>query len=293
MASVGTVESDPPAAVSRQAGGLPPPRAERLPAPDWWDTMRGWSGAVIRPRPAPYGSGGTGMTEIASSGDAIVCLLALQRRSDLGMVTDALVGGLDAGSWLWWRVAVADEDAARIGGQFGSPAFDIVVELGVPAGGGRAAEAAVATAVTAIGNSLDPARSELLIGSEYILRPGRGRFVLYWCMKRRRDIEPGHYRRHMLTTHAEFGLTIPGQPGYGQVHIDPDGPDPWPALGLRRGLADSVSRVEFADVAAVEAARPSEERLKVAAADGELIGDTSLSLVAFLAEVAGSHRDGE
>ena len=98
--------------------------------------------------------------------------------------------------------------------------------------------------------AIDLNRSALLVGTEYIVKPGEGDVLVTMLVRRRISYTPAAFRDRWLGEHARFGLGIPVS-GYRQLHADPR---PLPGLPPT-DCFDGAGMVLFRDAAHVASAR--------------------------------------
>ncbi len=135
------------------------------------------------------------------------------------------------------------------------------------------------------GPHLDVPTSALIVGTEYIVRPGAGSILVAMLTTRRDDLTRRAYFDRWLTGHAPFGLRIDAA-GYRQLHADAAS-DPGESFGIAdpppANLAvnpyDGIGMVMFRDLDHVSRSRASPEIARDATGDEMRFIDHSRSML--------------
>jgi hypothetical protein len=221
-------------------------------------------------------------------------LLATRSEKDQAALTNVL---LDEFSFIrehqggTYRLALREAISRAVMPTMGVPEFEAVIELGVPDEAGSDPLVARAAALgPKIAPYIDGERSAAVLGRGIDIVPGEGVFELFRCMSRKDTHTLEQFSDHWLHIHSEFGRTVPGRPGYGQLHRDP-GPQTAAAraAGVAIDTVDGVATLLMPDEHAVFLLGSDPEHGKATAADGALFVDRTkaMGMIARVVVVAG------
>jgi hypothetical protein len=190
-----------------------------------------------------------------------------------------------------YRLALRDAASRAVSPDMGVPEFDAVLELGVSnASGDEPLLAAAVHLGPKLAPFIDGARSAVMLGEEIAIVPGEGEFELFRCMSRKAGLMLEQFSEHWLTIHSQFGRTVPGHPGYRQLHRDPAAQSAAAqAAGIAIDSVDGVATLHMPDAASVGLLGSDPEQAKATAADGALFVDRSkaMGMIARVVVVAG------
>jgi hypothetical protein len=109
-------------------------------------------------------------------------------------------------------------------------------------------------------------------------------------MTRKPGLTLAQFSEHWRTIHAEFGRTVPGRPGYRQLHRDPRATRAAArAAGVEIDTVDGDAQLLFADAQAVALLGTDPEHAAATAADGARFVDRSkaMGMIAHVVATAG------
>jgi hypothetical protein len=178
---------------------------------------------------------------------------------------DEMVDGLSSGpelsagqsrSWIGRRAA--DDPMAHTA--YGSRwPFDVVANLELPSTPGD--DGGVATVVDRLGDSVDRARSTVIVGTTHPIIEGRTDVALVYVIHRVASLSVAEYQHHWRDVHGPLAKELVPTRGYEQAHADPQATaELAAALGLRDEGLDGAATCFFDtrdDFAAMLAARES------------------------------------
>lgn len=210
-------------------------------------------------------------------------LLATRSEKDKSALADLL---LDEFSFIrehpggTYRLALRDATSRAVMPTMGVPEFEVVLELGVPDEAGTAPLVARAAALgPKIAPYIEGARSAAVLGQAYDIVPGEGVFELFRCMSRKNTHTLEQFSDHWLHIHSEFGKTVPGRPGYGQLHRNPAAQTAAAqAAGVAIDTVDGVATLLMPDEHAVSLLGSNPEHGQATAADGALFVDRTKAM---------------
>jgi hypothetical protein len=190
------------------------------------------------------------------------------------------------------RLALRD-DLAREAAPFADVTeYDLALEIGVPDEERFDFLIEQAAAVTpVIAPYIDPANSVAIAGQQHMLVPGEGTFQLFRSFGRRPELTQEQFNSHFINIHSQFGIDLPGKPGYRQLHRDPAATSQIREVtGLTQvDNIDGVAQLLFASKEIIAGLGENRERGEAAAKDGGLFidPDTRRTCTAHLVLVAG------
>jgi hypothetical protein len=190
-----------------------------------------------------------------------------------------------------YRLVIRDAASRKVMPSMGVPEFDEVLELGVPDDTGDepliAAAGALGPQLTGI---IDPTRSAVLLGQEYLFRNRQGPFQLFRIHRRKKVLTTEQYSDHMRKVHSIYGMLVPGAPGYRQLHRHHASTlAAAEAAGVAINDIDGIAQLIFPEADSIRTMMEGDEAIRDATlADGRLFVDPT-GIMGMIASVIEYH----
>ena|GEM_PF-6000125 len=190
------------------------------------------------------------------------------------------------------RLGLRDDLAREAAPYADVPEYDLALEFSVPESESFDFLVEQAKAVTpVIQPFIDPANSVAIAGKQNFLVPGEGQFQLFRSFGRLPELSQEQFNSHFINIHSQFGIGLPGDPGYRQLHRDPEATS---QIREITGLTivdniDGVAQLLFASKDIIAGLGGNRERGEAAAKDGGLFiqRDSRRTITSRLVLVAG------